>query len=814
MRDLSFPDFYDLPTNFHEQDSWDKDISVDLNDSLSTDEFAGVLFRGNKDYFDTTSITSDEDYPDSLLKSLYQDTDYTPEDLRNALVPKWNHSDARTGFFLNNKDFENAGSPKILTSDKKAEANSADDNAVLFEIPDGRPLSILQYRHANLNSYLHGPSYALGNSYASTQVARHRSWGRVQTIEYVPTRKRGLTTSMMREMEEKQNDWFVDYNETFLPDKPIEVWERAFHNWGRQGGEAFMGMYGEEHDIDFNRGFAFWRKTGSGIENNHQNTTIDHSYYLNRALLDSFFLSGVSDNKKPASLTSVPIGQYYSPFLYYKNDAKVGNHRLVGFFREGDWKETSYENLKKNLNTSANDDFRYQSVAGDLLVNGAFNINSTSVDAWIAQLSSLRGAEIKRNFQTNSALVNTENITPVMRFIEQPGEENSWNQLRKLSDKEIAKLAKAVVKHIKLAGPFLCFSDFVNRRLAPGPQNPSKAKGTGQNFVTVELSEWGGYPENRYTVTGLRGPLQTAIAEAGLNDSPELDLVAGMIPKIPGERWDEDKKSLNAFSFGLHASSLQDRLWYNGNERYWGKGSTQPGFGRDDLPDWTKKESVMKDFYNFSTTVQKGGTVPSVPNWADRTGGYRFRPDKIAYDTTEYGEAPENFLAVEHLATGANKPGWTMQSDLLSPLAPVTSARSDTFSIRVMGETGKSKTKKAWIELVVQRTPDYVKSDLDAPHHRPHEPFKDKNFNGYWDNGYNEEWIDLNRNGDSKNYPDMPGEEEAKYRDGMPSDLRLEIDSQEEDTDSTLGVSFLGINQRFGRKFKIVRFRWLRAQDV
>ena len=36
----------------------------------------------------------------------------------------------------------------------------------------------------------------------------------------------------------------------------------------------------------------------------------------------------------------------------------------------------------------------------------------------------------------------------------------------------------------------------------------------------------------------------------------------------------------------------------------------------------------------------------------------------------EYGEAPENFLAVENLATGANKPGWVMQSDLLSPLAP------------------------------------------------------------------------------------------------------------------------------------------------
>ena len=202
------------------------------------------------------------------------------------------------------------------------------------------------------------------------------------------------------------------------------------------------------------------------------------------------------------------------------------------------------------------------------------------------------------------------------------------------------------------------------------------------------------------------------------------------------------------------------------------------------------------------------------PDDCSRIAGYRFRPDKYSYDATEYGEAPENFLAVEDLATGANKPGWVMQADLLSPLAPVTSARSDTFTVRVLGESGSQNIAKAWIELVVQRTPDYVKADIDAPHHRPHEPFKDENLNGYWDNGASEEWIDLNRNGNSREFPDLPGEESAKYRDGMSSDLGLQLDPQEEDIGSNVGMSFLGINQRFGRKFKIVRFRWLREDEV
>ena len=48
----------------------------------------------------------------------------------------------------------------------------------------------------------------------------------------------------------------------------------------------------------------------------------------------------------------------------------------------------------------------------------------------------------------------------------------------------------------------------------------------------------------------------------------------------------------------------------------------------------------------------------------------------------------------------------------------------------------------------------------------------------------------------------------------MLSDLKLQMDWQEEDPESTSQISYQGINQRFGRKFKIVRFRWLREDEV
>ena len=91
-------------------------------------------------------------------------------------------------------------------------------------------------------------------------------------------------------------------------------------------------------------------------------------------------------------------------------------------------------------------------------------------------------------------------------------------------------------------------------------------------------------------------------------------------------------------------------------------------------------------------------------------------------------------------------------------------------------------------------------------------------FGGYWDDGLGEHWIDLNRNGDIQPRPDLPGVgelgKEKDYRDGMLSDLKLQMDNQEEDSSSSAQISYLGINQRFGRKFKIIRFRWLREDEV
>lgn len=63
-------------------------------------------------------------------------------------------------------------------------------------------------------------------------------------------------------------------------------------------------------------------------------------------------------------------------------------------------------------------------------------------------------------------------------------------------------------------------------------------------------------------------------------------------------------------------------------------------------------------------------------------------------------------------------PGWTRQADVLRPIAPILSARDDTFVIRAYGDardaSGKIITARATCEAIVRRTRDYV-DPADAP---------------------------------------------------------------------------------------------------
>ena len=71
--------------------------------------------------------------------------------------------------------------------------------------------------------------------------------------------------------------------------------------------------------------------------------------------------------------------------------------------------------------------------------------------------------------------------------------------------------------------------------------------------------------------------------------------------------------------------------------------------------------------------------------------------------------------------TGVGIPGYLTQADVLQTIAPVITARSDTFTLRAYGEsrdTAGNVLSTAWCEAVVQRTADFV-DPANPPHAAP-----------------------------------------------------------------------------------------------
>ena len=120
-------------------------------------------------------------------------------------------------------------------------------------------------------------------------------------------------------------------------------------------------------------------------------------------------------------------------------------------------------------------------MASLIRVEGMFNVNSTSVEAWRSLLSSLFGEDIMtRNEEGRLTRTPVEDVPVASTFaprdLEAKGQglvptrdPNQWVGRRSLSDAEITELAEAIVREVRKRGPFLSLADFVNRRVDSDP---------------------------------------------------------------------------------------------------------------------------------------------------------------------------------------------------------------------------------------------------------------------------------------------------------------------------------------------------------
>jgi len=192
----------------------------------------------------------------------------------------------------------------------------------------------------------------------------------------------------------------------------------------------------------------------------------DHSYLVNESLWDGFFFSGMAPVLAPGSVGNVATA-WDSP-----NAQTVTSLETVvkEFVRSPSEHPLLNSRMRLNSRGFSNATLEQRLLAPEgctlsashLYVDGAFNINSTDLDAWTATLSGLRGTP----FEVEGVGVGGEAATAFPRFRVPTGEKNDlWNGFRDLSDAQIRALATSMVDQVKQRGPFLSLAEFVNRRI-------------------------------------------------------------------------------------------------------------------------------------------------------------------------------------------------------------------------------------------------------------------------------------------------------------------------------------------------------------
>ncbi len=338
----------------------------------------------------------------------------------------------------------------------------------------------------------------------------------------------------------------------------------------------------------------------AGVTNPKDNFQHDDSYCANHLLFDDWFFSSIAPKlaNLGAPSASETLKKTYTDFV--SRIDPLPNRAYQPITADAAAAQTT-GGADKLFADHVDKSDSWQTIASRIEVEGMFNVNSTSVKAWRALLGHARNQKIPHHTEAGMSL-SAETNHAISRFgvagdgkagvLGMSGGFSLSSEItgyRVFDEALLDTLAVEIVKQVRLRGPFLSLSEFVNRQLS-----------SDKNLA-------------------LAGAIQTALNEistkAGAND-PFQKLKSAALSQNAGD-----------------------------------------------------------------------------PNDAKLVGaGYMF-PEAASGKST-YG-----------------LPGWIRQADVLRPLAPILTARDDTFTIRAYGDARDKSGNilaRAWCEATVRRTRDFV----------------------------------------------------------------------------------------------------------
>ncbi|MDQ8193025.1 hypothetical protein QEH59_01215 [Coraliomargarita sp. SDUM461004] len=234
--------------------------------------------------------------------------------------------------------------------------------------------------------------------------------------------------------------------------------------------------------------------TGSGNVDGNGTAleAIDLAWHYNDALFDSWFFSTVPEAGQ--ALMYPPFETFDTE--YVSQGKKLPNSRYKYYSRH-DVIDDDYMSELRDIDTAA----------ATLMVDGPFNVNSTSVEAWKAVLATLLQANEFRYFDIFAngirSLTAAELEVPVSRF-QHPMASNSgadvetnseaWAGFRSLNSDELTDLAEEIVRQVKMRGPFRSLSDFINRRLVDNETGRAGALQAALDMTVNTVADFGGEP--------------------------------------------------------------------------------------------------------------------------------------------------------------------------------------------------------------------------------------------------------------------------------------------------------------------------------
>ncbi len=434
------------------------------------------------------------------------------------------------------------------------------------------------------------------------------------------------------------------------------------------------------------------------------NTFPDMSYLMNNALWDGFYFSGAA----PA-LKSTRNGNYNSVRnqstqevlnAFGQGEQKLANPRLRVFQPSGldPFATACTQAGFCTPSTTGSSPEGYKQIASYLLNDGTFNVNSTSVEAWAGLYAAVKGIVIG-SYTSQQPASNNNARYPRILNLNSPiisnasiGDPNYWNGFRNLSDEQIKALAVATVNEIKARAQFLQRSE----RDQEYPPTTRRFRGfsDSQNPATpfLSLSEF----INRFL-----GPTKKAGARVSNNNSYHSSL-------YPLPNATTNSGGDTGAPYAPLPGDAEKVKWM------FRSGTIESAIARADK---------ILGASGLALKPTGGFTInPSVSynwNYENTAGGRTGMPPGVFFRNIEILD-PDNQNRT-HNGFGAS--GCLFQGDILQAIGPILATRSDTFLIRAYGETESNAhgAASAVLELVVQRTPEYMNPEM-----KPHERLQDQ----------------------------------------------------------------------------------------